>query len=101
MLTSLITLAMRQRGAVLLGMLLLIAFGLWSALNLPIDAVPDITNRQVQITTVAPASAYRSAIACPIPRDAPVIIATFPLKSNKLVITAFPLGFPKTHFPLF
>ncbi|HEV2081587.1 MAG TPA: CusA/CzcA family heavy metal efflux RND transporter [Brevundimonas sp.] len=31
------------------------AFGLHQLLRLPIDAVPDITNRQVQITTVAPA----------------------------------------------
>ncbi len=32
----------------------LIAWGLWSALRLPIDAVPDITNNQVQIITVSP-----------------------------------------------
>ncbi|MDO9461019.1 MAG: efflux RND transporter permease subunit, partial [Alphaproteobacteria bacterium] len=31
------------------------AFGFWSLTNLPIDAVPDITNNQVQINTTAPA----------------------------------------------
>lgn len=32
----------------------LIAWGIWSASKLPIDAVPDITNNQVQIITQAP-----------------------------------------------
>ncbi|MFV0281174.1 MAG: efflux RND transporter permease subunit [Rhodoblastus sp.] len=30
------------------------AFGVWSLMRLPIDAVPDITNNQVQINTAAP-----------------------------------------------
>lgn len=34
--------------------LLLIAWGIWSAARLPVDAVPDITNNQVQIITVCP-----------------------------------------------
>ena len=34
--------------------LLLIIFGVRSAINLPIDAVPDITNNQVQIITASP-----------------------------------------------
>lgn len=34
--------------------LLLIVWGVWSAQKLPIDAVPDITNNQVQIITVSP-----------------------------------------------
>ncbi|MCE3519601.1 efflux RND transporter permease subunit, partial [Escherichia coli] len=29
-------------------------FGLWQITKLPIDAVPDVTNRQVQISTFAP-----------------------------------------------
>ncbi len=57
MLAHLITLAMRQRAAVLLAMLLLIGIGSWSAIHLPIDAVPDITNPQVQINTAVPALA--------------------------------------------
>jgi cobalt-zinc-cadmium resistance protein CzcA len=34
--------------------LALVAWGVWSALRLPIDAVPDITNNQVQVITQAP-----------------------------------------------
>lgn len=34
--------------------LLLIIWGIWSAFKLPIDAVPDITNNQIQIITVCP-----------------------------------------------
>ncbi len=34
--------------------LALIIWGIWSALHLPIDAVPDITNNQVQVITQAP-----------------------------------------------
>ena len=33
----------------------LIAFGIYEVKNYPIDAVPDITNNQVQVITVAPA----------------------------------------------
>ena len=36
-------------------MLVASALGVWSLARLPIDAVPDITNNQVQINTVAPA----------------------------------------------
>lgn len=32
----------------------LIAWGVWSAVGLPVDAVPDITNNQVQIITLCP-----------------------------------------------
>lgn len=34
--------------------LALIVWGIWSATRLPIDAVPDITNNQVQIITTVP-----------------------------------------------
>src|SRR5438094_4345529 len=42
---------------VLFAAVALLAGGLWSALNLPIDAVPDITGVQVQINTEVPALA--------------------------------------------
>lgn len=57
MLTHLITFAMRQRAAVLLATLILVGIGTYSAIHLPIDAVPDITNPQVQINTAVPALA--------------------------------------------
>lgn len=42
---------MRQRGIVIMGGIALLCGGLWSAVRLPIDAVPDITNTQVQINS--------------------------------------------------
>ena len=48
---------MRQRVAVLLATIVLIGVGVWAMLRLPIDAVPDITNPQVQINTAVPALA--------------------------------------------
>lgn len=44
------------KNKIVIGMmtLLLIIWGIWSATRLPIDAVPDITNNQVQIITVCP-----------------------------------------------
>jgi heavy metal efflux system protein len=43
--------AMRNRAVVLLAAFGLLGAGLWSALHLPIDAVPDITGVQVQVNT--------------------------------------------------
>jgi cobalt-zinc-cadmium resistance protein CzcA len=44
----------RNRGPVLLFIMLLVALGLYAATNLPIDAVPDVTNVQVTVVTRAP-----------------------------------------------
>jgi heavy metal efflux system protein len=49
--------ALRQRAFILLAVAGLIALGIHSALRLPIDAVPDITNVQVQINTSVPSLA--------------------------------------------
>jgi len=57
MLHRLLEFSLRQRVFVLLATLVLTGLGLWSALRLPIDAVPDITNIQVQINTAVPALA--------------------------------------------
>ena len=46
--------AVRSRWAVLFITLIVAAVGVWNIIRLPIDAVPDITNKQVQINTVAP-----------------------------------------------
>ncbi|RZA11740.1 MAG: CusA/CzcA family heavy metal efflux RND transporter, partial [Proteobacteria bacterium] len=53
MLASIIGFSIRQRWSVLAAAALLCALGVWSAVRLPIDAVPDITNVQVQINTEA------------------------------------------------
>ena len=54
MIERLIEFSIRQRWLVLLFVLGLLAFGGWNFVRLPIDAVPDITNVQVQINTQAP-----------------------------------------------
>src|SRR3954452_23599587 len=52
---ALIEASLRNRFLVLMGTLLVAGMGVHSALNLPIDAVPDLTNVQVQVITEAPA----------------------------------------------
>lgn len=54
MLNVLLRFSVGQRYLVLGLMLVVMAIGLWSAQSLPVDAVPDITNVQVQINTEAP-----------------------------------------------
>ena len=53
MLARIIGFSIRQRWMVLAIVAALAALGVWSAPRLPIDAVPDITNVQVQINTEA------------------------------------------------
>ena len=53
MLANIIEISIRQRWLVLAVVTALTALGIWSATQLPIDAVPDITNVQVQINTEA------------------------------------------------
>ena len=55
MINALIRFAVAQRLLVLLAVVLLIGAGVYSLMNLPIDAVPDVTNVQVQVLTAAPA----------------------------------------------
>jgi len=57
MINTVIEFSLKQRPFVLLATLGLIAAGAWAAWRLPIDAVPDITNVQVQINTEVPALA--------------------------------------------
>lgn len=57
MINGLIRFAVSQRLLVLLMVALLIGGGIYSLQKLPIDAVPDVTNVQVQVLTAAPALA--------------------------------------------
>lgn len=52
MIASIMALCVRARWAVLLVFLAIAGIGVWQLTRLPIDAVPDITNKQVQINTV-------------------------------------------------
>lgn len=51
MIDKILEFALRQRAFVLLATLVLVGAGVWAAIRLPIDAVPDITSIQVQINT--------------------------------------------------
>ena len=51
MIASLMALSVRARWAVVMIFLVIGGIGLWQLTRLPIDAVPDITNNQVQINT--------------------------------------------------
>ena len=55
MISRIIEFSIRRRWLVVLACFIASALGVWSLARIPIDAVPDITNNQVQINTVAPA----------------------------------------------
>ena len=54
MINNILSLSIERRGLMLSMIFLIIGLGIWSFQKLPIDAVPDITNVQVQINTRAP-----------------------------------------------
>ena len=54
MISSLMALSVRARWMVLFFFLAIAGVGIWQLTKLPIDAVPDITTKQVQINTIDP-----------------------------------------------
>src|SRR6218665_2414335 len=54
MLNKIIEFSIKNKLIICLFLLALAGFGIYEATKLPIDAVPDITNKQVQIISVAP-----------------------------------------------
>ncbi|GAA6137544.1 CusA/CzcA family heavy metal efflux RND transporter [Arenicella sp. 4NH20-0111] len=54
MINAILRLAIERRALFLCSIFLIVGVGIWSYQKLPIDAVPDITNVQVQINTSAP-----------------------------------------------
>ncbi len=57
MIENLVRYSLANRGPVLIAALLIAVAGLWAAGRLPLDAVPDVTNVQVQINTEVPGMA--------------------------------------------
>lgn len=57
MIDRILEFSLKQRSLILLATGGLVAAGIWAAWRLPIDAVPDITNVQVQVNTEVPALA--------------------------------------------
>lgn len=54
MIAAILSLSVRMRWLVVALTLVVIGFGAWQITRLPIDAVPDVTNRQVQISAFVP-----------------------------------------------
>lgn len=54
MINKIITFCVEKSGVVLFFTLLVVIAGIWSFQHLPIDAVPDITNNQVQVNATVP-----------------------------------------------
>lgn len=80
MLQRIIDFHLRNRWMVLLGVLLVAAFGVWVMLNIPVDAFPDLTNNQVVVVTECPAMA---------PGEVEQLV-TFPIESALM-------GIPRTQ----
>ena len=57
MINTIIDFSLKQRPFIILASIALLGAGIWSAFHLPVDAVPDITNVQVQVNTEIPALA--------------------------------------------
>ena len=76
MLDSIIRFSVKNKLLVALFVTGLIIWGSFSLMNLPIDAVPDITNNQVQIITSAPTQS-----ALDIER-----LVTFPIEQSMATI---------------
>lgn len=76
MLNKIISFSIKNKLIIGILTIALIVWGLWSASRLPIDAVPDITNNQVQVITVAP-----SQSALDIER-----LVTFPVEQTMATI---------------
>ncbi len=72
MLQQIIQFSIRRKLAVVLGVIALIAWGGYAFTQLPIDAVPDITNNQVQVITQTPSLAAQEVEQ----------FITFPLEST-------------------
>lgn len=57
MIEKIISFSIKNKLIIFIGVLFLIVFGVNSMLKIPLDAIPDITNNQVQIVTVSPSLA--------------------------------------------
>lgn len=89
--------SLRNRMLVVLGFMILIAFGVRAALTLPIDAVPDVTNVQIQIITAAPALSpveVEQYVSVPVERSMAGIPKTTEIRSiSKYGISVVTIAF--------
>src|SRR5438067_11019475 len=97
MIDKILELSLRQRAFILLAALALIGIGLWSAVRLPIDAVPDITGVQVQINTEVPALAAEESEKL-VTRPIEIEMAGLPGIEEMRSLTKFRLSQVKLQF---
>lgn len=84
MLDNIIQFSIKNKFIILLITLILIAWGSYSLKNLPLDALPDITNNQVQIITTAPTLASQEVeqlITYPLEQSVKTIPKVIELRS--------------------
>lgn len=84
MLDKIIQFSIKNKFIILLLTLVLIAWGSYSLKNLPLDALPDVTNNQVQIITTAPTLASQEVeqlITYPIEQSVKTIPKVIELRS--------------------
>jgi cobalt-zinc-cadmium resistance protein CzcA len=84
MLDKIILFSIRNKFVILLFTLVLIAWGSYSLKNLPLDALPDVTNNQVQIITTAPTLASQEVeqlITYPLERAVKTVPDVIELRS--------------------
>ncbi|MBK0368268.1 CusA/CzcA family heavy metal efflux RND transporter [Flavobacterium agrisoli] len=84
MLDNIIQFSIKNKFIILLLTLVLIAWGSYSVKNLPLDALPDVTNNQVQIITTAPTLASQEVeqlITYPLEQSVKTIPKVIELRS--------------------
>lgn len=91
MLSKIIEFSIKNKFIICAATVVLILWGVWSAMRIPIDAVPDITNNQVQIITLCPTLACQEVeqlITYPIEQS----VANIPGLSELRSISRFGLS---------
>jgi cobalt-zinc-cadmium resistance protein CzcA len=91
MIDRILEFSLRQPGFILLAAVVLLAAGLWSAVHLPIDAVPDITAPQVQVNTEVAALAAEESEKL-ITRPIEIALAGLPGVEEMRSLTKFRLS---------
>lgn len=84
MLDSIIRFSIKNKFIILLLTLVLVAWGSYSLKNLPLDALPDVTNNQVQVITTAPTLASQEVeqlITYPVEQSVKTIPKVIELRS--------------------
>ena len=84
MLDKIIQFSIKNKFIILLFTLVLVAWGSYSIKNLPLDALPDVTNNQVQIITTAPTLASQEVeqlITYPLEQSVKTIPKVIELRS--------------------